>query len=379
MAQPSPYNRAFNFSNYQAQNPTSPLPGAQVDIELSRLKAVTDEIRSVIAALQRDDLALSNRSVGYDQLKPELDGFGFNPPRAWATATNYVVRDTAFANSGFYQCLVSHTSGTFSTDLAAGKWELIADFSEISAVTDASYLASGTLPDARLSFTVTDYAKTILDDADDATARATLGVTIGTHVQAYNSNLTTWQGKTAPSGTVVGTSDTQTLTNKTLTSPTISGGAISSLATDLPVADGGTGASTASAAFDNLKQAATESATGVVELATTAEAVTGTDTARAVTPAGVQAFFDDKIYTGSTRDNTTFPVGTTLLATNGGAPNRNASVTVRLGTLGSATYNYHLDGAGTALAGTWRACGTIGAADGNTDASRWIVLVQRVS
>ncbi len=58
---------------------------------------------------------------------------------------------------------------------------------------------------------------------------------------------------------------------------------------DLAVENGGTGASTASAAFDNLKQAATESATGVVELATTAEAETGTDTSRAVTPAGVAA------------------------------------------------------------------------------------------
>jgi hypothetical protein len=45
----------------------------------------------------------------------------------------------------------------------------------------------------------------------------------------------------------------------------------------------------ASTAFSNIKQAATESATGVVELATTAEAVTGTDTSRAVTPAGVKA------------------------------------------------------------------------------------------
>lgn len=45
----------------------------------------------------------------------------------------------------------------------------------------------------------------------------------------------------------------------------------------------------ASTAFSNIKQAATESATGVVELATTAEAVTGTDTSRAVTPAGIKA------------------------------------------------------------------------------------------
>lgn len=40
---------------------------------------------------------------------------------------------------------------------------------------------------------------------------------IGVSVQAYNANLTTWAGKTAPSGTVVGTTDTQTLTDKRLT------------------------------------------------------------------------------------------------------------------------------------------------------------------
>lgn len=42
-------------------------------------------------------------------------------------------------------------------------------------------------------------------------------------------------------------------------------------------------------AFSNIKQAATTTATGVVELATNAEAAAGTDTSRAVTPAGVAA------------------------------------------------------------------------------------------
>lgn len=42
-------------------------------------------------------------------------------------------------------------------------------------------------------------------------------------------------------------------------------------------------------AFSNIKQAATATATGVVELATSAEAVTGTDTVRAVTPEGLAA------------------------------------------------------------------------------------------
>lgn len=47
-------------------------------------------------------------------------------------------------------------------------------------------------------------------------------------------------------------------------------------------------------AFSNIKQAATTSATGVVELATDAEAVTGTDTARAITPANGAAAYEAK-------------------------------------------------------------------------------------
>lgn len=49
-----------------------------------------------------------------------------------------------------------------------------------------------------------------------ATARANLGVAIGTNVQAWDADLDTWATKTAPSGTVVGTTDSQALTNKTI-------------------------------------------------------------------------------------------------------------------------------------------------------------------
>jgi len=55
------------------------------------------------------------------------------------------------------------------------------------------------------------------DVSNAATARTNLGLAIGTNVQAWDADLDTWATKTAPSGTVVGTSDTQTLTAKTFT------------------------------------------------------------------------------------------------------------------------------------------------------------------
>jgi hypothetical protein len=92
-------------------------------------------------------------------------------------------------------------------------------------------------------------------------------------IASVSGTLDGWQYATLSGGSLIGAA--------AITSGTITG------ITDLAIADGGTGASSAAAAFNNLKQAATTSATGVVELATDAEAMAGTDTTRAVTPSNL--------------------------------------------------------------------------------------------
>ena len=127
------------------------------------------------------------------------------------------------------------------------------------------------------------------------------GTTYAVGVNRYDTtDFLTYRRKTAGAGTTrpgldptnwqlltglgnVSLDGVQTLTNKTHGSgSTWDGNTIS-------IAKGGTNATTAAAAFNAIKQIATETATGVVELATNAEVTAGTDTARAVTPAGLRA------------------------------------------------------------------------------------------
>lgn len=175
----------------------------------------------------------------------------------------------------------------------------------------------------------TDFAQSILDDADEATFKATVNLEIGTDVQAYDADLTTLatafsSASAAGPASLALHEDTDNGTNKvtviapasvasdkTATLQDVTGTLYVSSGTDVELADGGTGASLADPNADSMMfwddsagavtwlaagngltitdttiaaDAASTTVDGIVELAIASELNTGTDATRAVTP-----------------------------------------------------------------------------------------------
>lgn len=159
MTYPTLYTRQSDFSDLEANDPADGLSGigVELDAELNAIKTYLDALDANIRLLQRADGALANGIVTQDSLSTGLT-VGVNPATAWVTATAYEVGEDLVWNNGIlYVCTVDHTSGTFATDLAAGKWTLVLDLaSEVPGVTGVYGRAVTALTDTGSPYTLTE-------------------------------------------------------------------------------------------------------------------------------------------------------------------------------------------------------------------------------
>jgi len=169
--------------------------------------------------------------------------------------------------------------------------------------------------------------------------------------QVTNLNASFLRGKTPPSGTIVGTTDTQTLTNKTLTSPIINGVSFSSSGITLAGSTSGT---------TNLQASAV--ASGVLTLPAATTTLVGRNTTDTLTNKTIAA--GSNTITGLTNTNLSGSAG----ITNANLANSTISGVALGSTLNALTFGSYLTSTGTYNGSTVRTVSVAGTSinTGNT-------------
>lgn len=212
------------------------------------------------------------------------DGAGFTRQGDWSSVTAYTINDVVMAADGNQYVAILTTDNTNKEPAVHVDWETYWELFLAKGVDGTSINPLGAWsaattynPDDLVVRTKNAYICTAVNlNQDPASDVGVSGV--GTYWTLFASGGSDGAG----SGDVVGPASAtdgayakfDTATGKLLKNGT----------TVIPIADGGTGQATAAAAFAALKQGASTSATGVVELAEDSEAGAQTSTTVALTP-----------------------------------------------------------------------------------------------
>ena len=164
----------------------------------------TDVIAQLMARIDESLMLLSVGDASPTNMPTgSLRRNGLNVERwsgtAWAAIARMLSTDnatalTALGVSAFIRQLLDDTDAS-AARATLGAQASDATLTALAAITTAANkLIYATGSDAFSTTDFTAFARTLLDDADAATARTTLGLTIGTNVQAYDATLAVLAG-----------------------------------------------------------------------------------------------------------------------------------------------------------------------------------------
>lgn len=133
MPYPSITQSGYSYTAFQLGQGDNAFPGTEVDADFALVEADLQAIVNFIKIALRSDGKLNNGVVTRLSLAGDIH-LGVGPPTVWVTATSYALGETVTVGPILYYCLTSHTSGVFATDLAAGKWTLLLDYSTAAVI-----------------------------------------------------------------------------------------------------------------------------------------------------------------------------------------------------------------------------------------------------
>ena len=170
----------------------------------------------------------------------------------WTTSRTYAVRDLALdaATNNVYTCLVSHTSGTLSSDVAASKWALVINAAAVAAsAATATTKASEASTSASTATTKASEAST---SASTATTQAGIATTKAGEASTSAGTASTKAGEASTSAGNAATSESNASNSASAAASSAASGDAA-----LPRAGGAmTGPITTNSTFDGVDIAA---------------------------------------------------------------------------------------------------------------------------
>lgn len=156
---PSPYDRQYNFTDFQSANPTTPLPGQKVDQELNAVRSTLNATVSRLGEVQADDGKVRNSALNLTTIAEAVEPLLTTAPvqavnaagaaqvaAVNATGTTQISAVNAAAASGVAQINAATTTPIATTILGAEQ-------SAVAAASTAQTSAANSLINKNLAYT----------------------------------------------------------------------------------------------------------------------------------------------------------------------------------------------------------------------------------